>query len=213
MVAFALGEEYEARGNHKEAADWYSTAQVRFPLQEYRLKATVALQRVRARLERPEAGAPASVSRLELAGLAPTETLFIVACTKTKIWQVDREAPEYVPARYAYCGESFKAFLRWLEEVGAESQGFRWLILSARYGYVEPWHPIEDYDVTFDDPQTGPVPDEALYAQVMFQTRWRDRKPLRDFRMVIYSGSTTYGKKVRTSFRALPVEVRALQLQ
>lgn len=35
MVAFALGEEYEARGNHKEAADWYSTAQVRFPLSRY----------------------------------------------------------------------------------------------------------------------------------------------------------------------------------
>lgn len=212
MVAFNIGKECEVRGDYQDAARWYRTACAGFPMQKWKQEALAALERVEARLERSETATQGSAAGRELEGLDPSSTVLIVACTKKKIWQTDHNAPPYVPARYAYRGDDFMAFTRWLEEIRAESRGFRWLILSAKYGYIEPWHPINDYDVTFADPQTGPISDDALYSQVMFQTRWHDRKPLRDFRNVLYSGSTTYGEKIRKSFRDLPAEVRELQL-
>lgn len=212
MVAHAIGQEYESRGAYGDAERWYNEAYSRFPLPQFKQKALADIERVRSKCE-PRAAAGGLGSNLpDLGGMEPAETLLIVACTKTKIWEIDPEAPPYVPARYAYCGEGFKAFTRWLEEGGIESRGFRWLILSARYGYIDPWHPVEDYDVTFSDPQTGPISDETLYSQVMFQARWRDRKPLRDFRSVLYSGGADYGERIRRSFRDLRLQVSELRL-
>jgi cytoplasmic iron level regulating protein YaaA (DUF328/UPF0246 family) len=79
--------------------------------------------------------------------LIPSETLLIVPCTKDKIWDYDFETPDYVPARCAYKGRSFLSFLNWLEERKIESKGYFWIILSGKYGFIEPWHPISRYDV------------------------------------------------------------------
>ena len=215
MVAYEIAKEYEGRGLYQEAAHWYEVAHDRFPLPQWKMRAQADLNRMRSKLD---SGLTRSVSEpvdspKELGQCNPSETLLIVACTKTKIWSLDPEAPAYVPARFAYCGPEFKRFTRWLEDKSIESQGFRWLILSAKHGYLEPWQPIADYDVTFDDPQTGPISDDTLYSQVMFQKRWHSQKPIRDFRQVFYVGGATYADKIRRSFRDVGAMIGPLPLQ
>lgn len=213
MVAYAIGEEYEWRGLYEEAEHWYSVARERFPLPQYKMRAQAGLDRVRSRREgsKSAAGEPGG-GPPGLGEGDPSRTLLIVACTRTKIWSMDPEAPLYVSARFAYCGREFKDFVRWLEDNSIESRGFRWLILSAKYGYLEPWRPIANYHVTFDDPQTGPISDETLYSQVMFQRRWRGQVPLRDFRHIFYVGGAAYADRIRRSFRDVPATIGPLLL-
>jgi len=123
------------------------------------------------------------------------EILFVVSCTKMKIWNEDVCAPEYVEAFKAYRGGDFR---EWLKEPVAKKS--RWLVLSAKYGFIEPNHPIADYDVTFSLPETGPISDETLINQVRYQSRWKDKKPLKSFDKIVVRGSQTYLQKVKTAF-------------
>jgi len=208
MVSYAIGEELESQTRLKEALECYVEAERKFPLSKYKDMARSAQARVKSKLADHELkAAPVSSIKKDLTQHDPRETLFIVACTRTKIWDKNPQAPTYVPARDAYRGESFKEFMIWLKENKAELKGFRWLVLSAKYGYIEPWHPIGDYDVTFKDETTGPISDCALYSQVMYQKRWSDNRPLRRFKFVRCFGSTTYVEKVRKSFRDTDAEV------
>jgi len=203
MVAYAIGEEYENQNQIEEALKYYKEAERRFPLPEYKGKARNAITRVQMKIEEQEkieAFRPVP-TKIDLTQLDPKNTLFIVACSKTKIWNEDPDAPSYVPARHAYRGKNFREFIKWLDSNEIESKQFRWLILSAKYGYIEPWHPIGNYDVTFDDEKTGPISDETLYSQVMFQKRWKNDTPLSDFKVVVCFGGKTYIEKVRKSFR------------
>ncbi len=143
---------------------------------------------------------------INLENYSPETTLFVVSCTKTKIWKTNPHAPNYVPALYAYCGKPFLSFLKWANESNLETKGFKWIILSAKYGYIEPWHPISNYNVTFNDERTGPISDETLYRQVMFQKRW-DNIPLKDFKTIVCLGNETYQEKIRKSFRDLNVQI------
>ncbi|MCR4418719.1 MAG: hypothetical protein QHH27_03255 [Clostridia bacterium] len=214
MVAYAIGEEYESRGLYEEAEHWYSVARERFPLPQFKMRAQAGLDRVRSRREGSKwAAGEAGGGPPGLRECDPSKTLLIVSCTRTKVWSMDPEAPPYVPAQFAYCGPEFKRFVRWLEDNSIESRGFRWLILSARYGYLEPWQPIADYDVTFDDPQSGPISDETLYSQVMFQKRWRGQVSLRDFRTIFYVGGAAYAERIRRSFRDVPATIDPLSLE
>jgi len=43
-----------------------------------------------------------------------------------------------------YQGSSFKEFLNY----AVENNIRYWLILGAKYGFIEPWHPIGNYDVS-----------------------------------------------------------------
>ena len=83
----------------------------------------------------------------EILTYPPQNTLIVVSCTKTKVWDIDPTAPDFVPAKCAYKGRKFLKFLRWVEEKKIEKQGFFWVILSGKYGFIEPWHPISRYDV------------------------------------------------------------------
>jgi len=211
MVAFALGEELEACGNMEEALQYFERAEALFPLARYKERARSAALRVREKIpvkERskevetppPPVSPVTELSRIPLDRYDPQTTLIIVACSKRKIWDIDKSAPEFVSARMAYQGDDFLRFLRWAEDSGLEQKGFRWLILSAKYGYIEPWHPICNYNVTFNDETTGPISDETLYRQVTYQTRWGGI-PLRSFRTVICVGSEIYFNKAKNSFR------------
>jgi len=209
MVSYAIGEELESQTHFKEALECYAEAERKFPLAKYKDMARSAQARIQGKLVEHELkAAPVSPIKRDLMRHDPRETLFIVACTKNKIWDEDPHAPTYVPARYAYRGESFREFTTWLEENEAESKGFRWLILSAKHGYIEPWHPIGNYDVTFNDETTGPISDDTLHSQVMYQKRWSDNCPLRGFKVVRCFGSRTYVEKVRKSLRDTNAEVR-----
>jgi hypothetical protein len=90
-----------------------------------------------------------------------TELLVAVPCGGAKIW--DKEPLHgSTPARDAYVGPPFKVNRQY-----AERFGDRWLILSAKYGFVWPEEPIPGpYNVTFNDPATRPVSIDVLRQQV-----------------------------------------------
>ena len=108
----------------------------------------------------------------------------------------------FVPAKQAYLGD---AITSWLTDPRASKE--RWLILSARYGFIDPDQPIENYDVTFSDASTGPITDDALAAQVRCQVRWRDAVPLKQFSRVVVHGHHNYVERVRSAFSALGARV------
>ena len=136
----------------------------------------------------------------------PRKVLFVVSCTKRKIWDEEAGAPRFVPARYAYRGEVFRKFIQWAERNMLEKRGFKWIILSAKYGFIEPWHPVSNYDITFEDENTGPITAESLYNQVMFQNRWGKIK-LKNFKRIIFFGSSKYREKILRAFKDVQAEI------
>jgi hypothetical protein len=171
MVAHVLGEEYEAVGVIESAQKYYRIAEELFPLQDYKDQARRSLDRLSSTPIGASSRAGAEGRRLEainldLSGLEPARTLIVVGCSKMKVWEKSPDAPEFVAARCAYKGEGFLQFLNWAEspEVELETKGFRWIILSAKYGFLEPWHPIANYNVSLDNADTA-ISLETLKAQ------------------------------------------------
>ena len=211
MILYALGEEYELMGDLDQAEEYYIRAEEAFPLRCYKHMARKGAERVR-RLKKMESfrgRQGPSITPIDEEISDQNEALYVVACSKKKVWDVDASAPPYVPARLAYRGDGFLKFLRFIEPL--EGKGVRWLILSAKYGFIEPWHPITNYDVSFDDPTTGPISDDALRNQVLYQTRWDDEKPLKDFKVVIVFGPDTYVRKTAKAYEGIAA-VRRLKL-
>ena len=87
--------------------------------------------------------------------------LVIVPCGQSKIW--DREPGRGpAPARDAYTGAPFKVNRQYAEKFGS-----RWLVLSAKFGFISPDFLIAGpYNVTFKKKATGPVSLRELRQQV-----------------------------------------------
>jgi hypothetical protein len=129
--------------------------------------------------------------------------LHIIECSKKKIWGVGGPTtPRFVPAKQAYLGE---AITSWLADPRSSKE--RWLILSARYGFIDPDQPIENYDVTFRLLSTGPITDDALAAQVRCQVRWADAVPIGQFSRVVVHGHNDYFDRVRLAFSTIGAQV------
>jgi len=216
MVANVLAEEYEAVGDVESARKYFRIAEELFPLQDYKDQARRSLGRIEstpigasrpaAESEEERAAAPVAIN---LAELDPAKTLIVIACTKTKVWDMAPDAPEFVLARYAYKGRDFVRFLDWVENeaVQLEKKGFRWVILSAKYGFLEPWHPIADYDVSMEDADVA-ISLETLKAQtrqVKPGKAWHSKAKagrLADYRIVIcVNCPKTYIERVQAVFR------------
>jgi hypothetical protein len=192
MAAYALGQESENQNALGEALECYMAAQSKFPQPQWKQNAVEAITRVESKLRHHES--------LETTGkLATPDVLVVVCCTKRKIWNEVTHPPGrfYVPAQFAYRGPEFQ---RWMAEdrFAAEriAEGFRWVILSAKYGFIEPMHPIGNYDVAFEDenglPLNGPITEDSLHAQATRQTRqWEDgfEAKLSDFGKVVLYGN------------------------
>jgi len=72
----------------------------------------------------------------------PENVLVVVSCTKTKIWTICPDAPRFVPACRAYRGQKFLAYWSCLEgAIRSGREDLRWLVPSAKYGYIAPEHP------------------------------------------------------------------------
>jgi hypothetical protein len=69
--------------------------------------------------------------------------LYILPCSKTKIWDITTSPPE-VPAHQVYKGQLFLKG----KSIVHDNKG-EFLILSAKYGFVEPQDMLSNYNVTF----------------------------------------------------------------
>ncbi len=159
MVALALGGELEKSGHLKEALVAYEDAERLFPKWEWKQRAREAADRVSGKLSSVQEAEAQTVSPAEGLGVVP-ETLFVVSCTRRKIWDLTPSVGAFVAAKDAYVGETMKS---WLASDLCRQEP-RWIILSAKYGFIEPDHPVADYDVTFTDDTTGPISLESLRA-------------------------------------------------
>ena len=120
--------------------------------------------------------------------------LVVVSCGKEKIWKRHPNAGP-MAARNAYTSPVFKRSRRYAEHF-AEA----WLILSAKYGLIEPEFCIpEDYNRSFYSPDA--IATAALRQQVA-------AKGLERFTTVGVLGSDVYWQRVREAFEGTAMQLR-----
>jgi len=125
------------------------------------------------------------------------DILVVVSCSAKKIW--DKE-PWRGPtaAKEAYIGPLFKLARKY-----AERKGYDWIILSAKYGFIEPDYTISgNYNVTFNNPKTKPISLEILRKQVK-------EKKLYRYSRVIVLASKRYVEIVRKAFQGYNIRIEA----
>jgi len=89
------------------------------------------------------------------------EMLVIIPCGQSKVWD-DQPDRGPVKARDAYTGTPFR-----MNRAYAEAFASRWVILSAKYGFISPDFLIPGpYNVTFKKRATNPVGLTMLIAQI-----------------------------------------------
>lgn len=122
--------------------------------------------------------------------------LVIVPCGQKKIW--DRN-PSSGPtaAKDTYIGPPFG-----INRAFAERFGEVWIILSAKYGFIEPDFEIAGpYNITFKKKRTGPIATARLREQV--QEHHFDR-----FTTVIGLGGKEYREAIEFAFDGTTPDLR-----
>jgi hypothetical protein len=123
-----------------------------------------------------------------------TSTLVIVPCGRSKIWDKNPNAGLIV-AKDAYAGSPFKVNRKY-----AESFGSQWLILSAKYGFIEPDFVLPGpNEVTFKRKSSNPVAFDVLKRQVV-------ELGLDGFESVIGLGGKEYREAISASFQGTRVD-------
>jgi cytoplasmic iron level regulating protein YaaA (DUF328/UPF0246 family) len=113
--------------------------------------------------------------------------LVVVPCGRSKIWKKHPHLGS-TAAREAYSGAPFKVNREY-----AESVADRWVILSAKYGFIEPTTLINNYEVTFKKKSTNPVSGSTLKKQAT-------DLGLLQFEEVIVLGGKEYRSAVEDAF-------------
>jgi len=116
------------------------------------------------------------------------KALVVVPCGSSKIWNSfpKRKATR---AEEVYIGPPFK-----VNKDFARKLADKWVILSAKYGFIEPSFVIpEYYDVSFNVPATNPISLSELKAQVK-------KKGLKKYDIVIALGGKNYIEIVKQVF-------------
>lgn len=115
--------------------------------------------------------------------------LCIVPCGKKKIWDVSPDAGP-TEARSVYMGSLVRKGVQYAEMFYPSS----WCILSAKYGFIRPDELIPGpYNVTFNDPTTGPV-------AVAMLTKQAREKGLTSYDEIVVVGGARYEAIARAVF-------------
>ena len=135
---------------------------------------------------------------------SPSDTLVIVPCGKAKIWDRNPDAGP-TSARDAYTGYPFR-----VNAAYAERFGTTWLILSAKYGFIDPSFLIPGpYDVSFNRRDSEPISIEKLNEQVRDQGLdcWRTVILLggRHYREAVEAALDGTGAVIHSPFAGLPL--------
>jgi hypothetical protein len=125
-----------------------------------------------------------------------SEVLVIVPCGLSKIWHKNpNEGPTL--AKDAYKGSPFK-----LNRQYAERFGDKWVILSAKYGFILPDFEIAGpYEVTFNRKASKPVTANILKHQIL-------QLSLNSFDVLIGLGGKEYRKAMMAAFRDSDVHLQ-----
>lgn len=122
-------------------------------------------------------------------------TLVIVPCGSQKIWSKEPWKGPTV-AILVYTGLPFKINSRYARYVGN-----RWVILSAKYGYIDPYFYIpQNYNVSFNKPTEETVSVEVLSRQI------KEMKLL-NYCKIIGLGGKEYMDRIKRSFQKFRREV------
>lgn len=118
----------------------------------------------------------------------PSTTLVIVPCGRSKIWDKQpHQGP--TPAAGAYTSGIFRRNCQY-----AERFSDAWVILSAKYGFMEPAFEIPGwYNVSFKHPSTRPISYQTLRQQA--EEAGLDRYPV-----VVGLGGRVYREAVTAAF-------------
>ena len=117
--------------------------------------------------------------------------LIIIPCGQAKVWD---KTPEQgcTLAKDVYIGSPFKMNRRY-----AEAFSNRWVILSAKYGFINPSYPIsEPYNVTFKKKSTQPIDVANLRTQIK-------RMKLHQFSTIVGLGGVDYRHQITAAFEGL----------
>lgn len=113
-----------------------------------------------------------------------TGHLAIIPCTKNKIWD---DIPDLGPV-YATCAYTGPEFV--LAKALASKFADRIVILSAKYGFLDPWDRIpQTYDVTFSRPNDPFIGMDELKEQAK-------KKGLLEFSSITAIGNSHYQKRI-----------------
>lgn len=121
------------------------------------------------------------------------KTLVIVPCGLAKIWD-KKSASGPTLAKAAYVGAPFKVNREYAEHLSD-----RWVILSAKYGFIDPDFIIPGpYNVTFKRKSSDLATVDELRGQV-------HQLGLNSFGRVIGLGGKEYRAMIRAAFDGIPV--------
>ncbi len=127
---------------------------------------------------------------------AKNEVLVIVPCGLRKIWHLKPNAGPTL-AKYAYKGSPFT-----LNRQYAECFGDKWVILSAKYGFILPDFEIAGpYEVTFKRKASKPVTADILKHQIL-------QLSLNSFGVLIGLGGKEYREAMIAAFRDSKVRLQ-----
>jgi hypothetical protein len=116
--------------------------------------------------------------------------LCAVPCRSKKIWSRNPNAGP-TKARDVYIGNFARTCIEYAEKFYPGS----YVILSAKHGFLFPDELIpEDYNVTFNDPKTGPISVDELRKQA-------ERKGLMKYDEIVVVAGSDYVGIVREVFR------------
>jgi hypothetical protein len=132
------------------------------------------------------------------------DKLVIIPCGHGKVWDDDPERGP-APAREAYTGAPFK-----VNRAYAEAFASRWVILSAKHGFIPPDFAIPGpYNVTFKKPATGPVDVATLIERIRDMRLDEHTRVIglggKEYRAAIEQAFTPYGRAVEFPFAGLPI--------
>lgn len=114
-------------------------------------------------------------------------TLAIVQCGQKKIWD-GNHAVGPTAAKDAYVSHYFRK-----NRAYAERFADQWVILSAKYGFLDPDTKIRNYNVTFLKPSTHPIRANELRQQMR-------RMHLFNFKKIVVIGGAGYGLMIQQVF-------------
>ena len=120
-----------------------------------------------------------------------SKLLVVVPCGQSKIWK-KYPTKGFEVAKKAYTGAPFKVNKAFAEKF-ASNLPDRWVVLSAKYGFIEPDVRINDYNVTFKKTNPKPISLNELKKQYI-------EKELGVFDVVIALGGEDYSNKVKQVF-------------